>query len=290
MSLNWVMLSEQTAASPSKQDFIPLPNERTVFKSSHRTSLSLTTPKSTYPAHAPNISITSSDGTVYLTNQRVIYLPRSNSNIASNVAGNLKSFSCPLLNLHDTHLVMPWFGPNAWTALVQAVAGGGLPTSTAGIELKFTFKEGGAPDFQGKFEAIKERLQQVVEQAREVNTSRNVDMTNVHLDQLPSYQDSGHDRRASDDRQETSIENDEPPIPLNATADQVRAMAAAAAQQRQQEQIRRGSREEVEAQETPSDAPPGYEEAQHQIVQTELDSRINEEMETWREPGTRAAV
>lgn len=255
--------------STTNQDFIPLPNERTIFKSSNRTSLSLTTPKSTYPAHSPNISITSSDGILYLTNQRSIYLPRRDSSISSNVA-SFKSFSCPLLNLHDTHLAIPWFGPNAWTALVQPVAGGNLPTNAA-IELKFTFKEGGAPEFQSKFEAIKERLQQVVSTAREANSATSqggIDMTNVHLDELPSYQASGQDRVASALEQTPST--DEVQIPANATIDQVRAMAAAAATQRETEQTRRRSREEQTARETPVDAPPGYEETQGLTLEERL--------------------
>ncbi|KAK5086119.1 hypothetical protein LTR70_000242 [Exophiala xenobiotica] len=302
MSLNWVMVpdaSMTTSPSPQKSDFIPLPNERTIFKSSNRTSLSLTTPKSTYPAHSPNLSITSSDGTLYLTNQRIIYLPRANSTVSSNVS-SFKSFSCALLNLHDTHLVMPWFGPNAWTAMVQPVPGGGLhsPGNASGMELKFTFKEGGAPDFQGKFEAIKERLQQVVDVAREQNgvqTSRgnvaaNVDMANVHLEQLPRYEDSASDRIAPPERerQRDVDERVEQSAPASATADEVRAMAAAAATQRREEAVRRRSRgEEVERDrvnrgvegEVPADAPPGYEEAQMESVQAELEWRSQRETE-----------
>ncbi|KAK6376926.1 hypothetical protein LTR64_000305 [Lithohypha guttulata] len=156
---------------------------------------------------------------------------------------------------------MPWFGPNAWTALVQPVAGGGLPGTATGLELKFTFKEGGAPDFQSKFEAIKERLQQVVDNARESNASRNVDMANVHLDELPRYEDSGQDRRAPDQQQQRYSDSDEMAVP------------------RQEAQVRRTSREVEEAaqrrDETPSDAPPGYEEAQQQSVQQELDRRLD---------------
>lgn len=154
-----------------------------------------------------------------------------------------------------------------------------MPNTTAGLEIKFTFKEGGAPDFQGKFEAIKERLQQVVDCAREANVS----MANVHLDQLPSYQDSGHDRIAPNEEREEEVA-----VPTSATAAQVRAMAAAAASQRQQEQVRRRSREEeAEAQmraEAPNDAPPGYEETQQQSVQEELERRLGDgERQAWQE-------
>lgn len=183
---------------------------------------------------------------------------------------------------------MPWFGPNAWTALVQPVAGGGLPPATGGLELKFTFKEGGAPDFQGKFEAIKERLREVVDVARATNQSTGptpiVDMSRVHLDELPRYEDSGHDRIAPDREPERA----EATVPNNATAEQVRAMAATAATQRQEESIRRQSREEEMARETPSDAPPGYEEAQNRVVADALEERLErEERNAWQEESER---
>lgn len=162
---------------------------------------------------------------------------------------------------------------------MQPVVGGGLPGTATGLELKLTFKEGGAPDFQTKFEAIKERLQQVVDNARESNASRNVDMANVHLDELPRYEDSGQDRRAPDHQQQQYSDSDETAVPASATAEQVRAMVAAAASQRQEAQVRRTSREVEEAaqrrDETPSDAPPGYEEAQQQSVQQELNRRLD---------------
>lgn len=182
--------------------------------------------------------------------------------------------------------------------MVQPVPGGGLhsPSNATGIELKFTFKEGGAPEFQGKFEAIKERLQQVVDVAREQNgvqTSRgnagvNVDMTNVHLEQLPRYEDSGTDRFAPSGAERGAGERIEQNMPTSAAADGVRAMAAAAATQRREEAVQRRSREEevdrrgakggVEG-EVPVDAPPGYEEAQMESVQAELEWRSQ------REPG-----
>ena len=45
-----------------------------------------------------------------------------------------------------------------WQALLQPVHGGGIPTPLGGVvELKFTFKDGGAFDFHTHFERIKER-------------------------------------------------------------------------------------------------------------------------------------
>src|SRR2546429_7295410 len=121
---------------------------------------------------------------------KIIYLPASPTL-------QLQSFSAPILNLHDTHVSTPWIGPNTWTALVQPVAGGGIPVTQSAVELKMTFKDGGAYDFHNFFERIKERLQQAVDAVRESGQLGSggrtgpelagVNMANVHLEQLPSY-------------------------------------------------------------------------------------------------------
>ena len=179
-----------------------------------------------------------------------------------------KSFSAPLLNLHDTHVTVPWFGPNAWQAIAQPVPGGNLPASNAAIELKLTFKEGGAPDFHSRFEQIKERLQQVVASARANNQSGqrqdsflgDVNLETVHLDQLPSYQESGHDRIA-------------PANTATATDDAVQSPGAMSPIFTT-EPVRTASPEQDAR--PPSDAPPGYEETQQQSIQAELDRRMSE--------------
>lgn len=53
----------------ANQRFVPLPRERIHFTSPARTTLSLQTPNS-YPGKEP-LSISSSGGTAYVTNQRV---------------------------------------------------------------------------------------------------------------------------------------------------------------------------------------------------------------------------
>ena len=65
---------------------------------------------------------------------KVIYLPAQRSD-------DFQSFSSPLLNVRDSHVSAPFFGPNVWTALVQPVAGGGIPSLPA-VQIKVTFKEG----------------------------------------------------------------------------------------------------------------------------------------------------
>lgn len=237
------------------QGFVRLPGEKPVWKSSPRTSFALTTPRA-YPAHDP-LSIQSGSGTLYLTNQRVVYLPEKPTD-------DFKSFAASLINLHDTHITVPWFGPNAWQALVQPVPGGNIPQSNH-IELKLTFKDGGAPDFHSNFERIKERLQQAVDVARADNAGgrgqdgglAGVNMNAVHLDQLPSYADSGQDRVAPvPDEQAPNLMD--APVPSDT---------------RPREESNRS--EQVPG--PPTDAPPGYEETQQRSVEAELERRLARE-------------
>lgn len=192
---------------------------------------------------------------------QIVYLPDKST-------PELQSFSVPLLNLHDTHVVVPWFGPNAWQSVVQPVPGGNLPATQAAIELKLTFKEGGAPDFHSNFERIKERLQQVVAAARAENqTGRrqdsflgDVNLDNVHLDQLPSYQESGHDRIAP------NITTTEADNAVHSPGSMSPIFVPGA---------RTTGSPEPDAQ-SPSEAPPGYEETQQQSIQAELDRRLSQ--------------
>ena len=57
-----------------------------------------------------------------------------------------------------------------------------------------TFKDGGAFDFQTTFEKIKDSSLQAMENARDVG--RPLDPSNVHLDQLPAYEDINQSSRA----------------------------------------------------------------------------------------------
>lgn len=162
-----------------RKGFVHLPNEKLLYTSPPRTSFALQPPPS-YTG-SDSFSLQSSAGQVYLTNQRVVYIPAQRSD-------ELESFSAPLLNLHDTHVSSPFFGPNAWNAVVQPVPGGGIAPSLVAVHLKVTFKEGGAFDFHGQFETIKERLQQAVEISRESGRgASNVNMSGVHLEELPAY-------------------------------------------------------------------------------------------------------
>ena len=162
------------------------------------------------------------------------------------------------------------FGPNVWQAVVQPVPGGGISPNHSHVEIKLTFKEGGAFDFHANFERIKERLHQAIEAARASGitgsiSSRGagpiagVNMDGVHLDELPTYQDSGLDALASQPA---------PPAPP------MRAPV-------QQEDPAPSFQEVVEGRAPaqrqaapPTDAPPGYEETQQQSVERELEARL----------------
>ncbi|KAL6248103.1 hypothetical protein RBB50_005451 [Rhinocladiella similis] len=181
MSLNWVMLDPENK-------FVPLPEERTLYSSASRTGLSI-----------PALNIKSDSGVAYLTNQRLIYLPDAPTT-------RMQSFSAPLLNIYDARPAMPAVGPNAWLANFRPVAGGNIPDNGRFILINLSFKNGGALTFHYKFEQIAERLRQVVSTARENNTPEErqdrvlsgVNVANVHLDQLPSYEESALDQLASD--------------------------------------------------------------------------------------------
>lgn len=68
------------------------------------------------------------------------------------------------------------------------MAGGGIPAPSTGVvELKFTFKEGGAFDFQSKFDQLKERAQHAAELRRE--EGRPTDAGHLNLEDLPAYQE-----------------------------------------------------------------------------------------------------
>ncbi|KAI5301619.1 hypothetical protein KEM56_001527 [Ascosphaera pollenicola] len=187
MSINWVMLSETDG-------FVRLPDELIVRVSPRRTSFLLqcgSTKKG-----KDEFCIESSQGTAYLTNQRIVYLP-------ANPTPEFQSFSAPLLNIMDTHVAAPFFGPNVWNATIEPVARGGLPKMSSLPTLKLTFKDGGTFDFHTDFETIKERLLQIIEESGQsphdvaVGLGRagtggagaHLNYAAVNMDPLPAYEE-----------------------------------------------------------------------------------------------------
>jgi len=201
-------------------------------------------------------------GVVYLTNRRVIYIPEKPTD-------KLRSFAAPILNIHDSHVTAPFFGPNVWQALLQPVHGGGVPTPTGGVvELKLTFKDGGAFDFHTHFERVKERLQQAVEVSRidgdgaggSAGAMNGVDVSNVNSEDLPVY----------------SEQSDGPLLsPVAASVPQQQPV-------QQPVDTTPGARPQPRATDNafspPDEPPPGYEEAQMATLRDEA---------AWREEGDR---
>lgn len=164
-----------------------------------------------------------------MTTRRIIYLP-------SNQTEALRSFAAPFLNLHDSHVTAPFFGPNIWQALLQPVPNGGIPQPSTGVvELKLTFKEGGAFDFHSKYERLKERAQQIQEVA-DTSTGAHGGQQGADLEELPAYRE----------------ESDRPLMPpLVQQQTQPAPVQTAASSERQTNEQRSN---------VPSEPPPQYEE------------------------------
>ncbi|KAF1845468.1 uncharacterized protein K460DRAFT_281800 [Cucurbitaria berberidis CBS 394.84] len=268
---SWVMLAESGG-------YTPLPGEQTLYQSPPRTTLSLQTSH----RHSPSESYSQQckSGVVYLTNRRMIYLPVSPT-------PNLQSFAVPILNVTDSRVTAPWFGANKWEAMIQPVQGGGIPTQHTELDLVMEFKEGGAFDFASIFERLKERLKQAVDVARESGGDGvedgtrgvgGVNMNNVHLEDLPAYEESRQHTRVSDplpsppmDRPRTGSGGvDRPVVAAPQPISSQRSDSLSSSQQ--------------EGFQPPSEAPPGYEEVQRNSIVEELERQLRDD--PWRDERT----
>jgi WW domain-binding protein 2 len=117
------------------------------------------------------------------------------------------------------------------------------------VELKVTFKEGGAFDFHTHFERIKDRLQQAVEHARDRGSAAaqssaggGINFTNVHLDELPAYDGPNN----TDTRGPSNNETPQPPARETPVSNSP----------------------------APMEPPPGYEEVQSRSVAEELEEQL----------------
>ncbi|XP_038067176.1 WW domain-binding protein 2-like [Patiria miniata] len=77
------------------------------------------------------------EGTVFLTNQRVIFLSKSKG------GDPMKSFSMPFYYMKNVDIKQPLFGANAITGVIKSQPGGGWETHSK-AEFKIVFKSGGA--------------------------------------------------------------------------------------------------------------------------------------------------
>lgn len=137
------------------------------------------------------------------------------------------------------------------------------------------FKEGGAFDFATTFERLHERLRQAVDVAREsgmgtgdgaeLGDSRGggalsgVNLNNVHLEDLPAYEDS---------RQHARVPDNLPSPPLG------RGSVGAASSSSTANRSSPLSSPHQETFQPPTEPPPGYEEVQQSSVADELERRL----------------
>jgi hypothetical protein len=162
---------------------------------------------------------------------------------------------------------------------VQPVPGGNIPVEHAALELKMTFKDGGAFDFHSIYERIKERLQQAVDVARESGQLvgdgtdigsggggplSGINLALVDLDELPAYEDatslvdqtSGASLAVEEEAHPQLVDLDEESVPPLSSP----------------RSDGRSPRQEVFT--PPAEPPPGYETVQNQSVADELERRL----------------
>ena len=147
--------------------------------------------------------------------------------------------------------------------MVQPVANGGIPSHHAAVELKITFKDGGAYDFHNQFAELKERVHQATQLARDSGPSRagtsGVDYNSVHLEQLPAYEDPGVSVPTPQSIPQTRVQ-----APSAEAIDSVRPTA-------DPQRIEQNNASHVPP---PAEPPPGYEETQRDNVAEALDRCI----------------
>ncbi|KAK3343043.1 hypothetical protein B0H65DRAFT_238419 [Neurospora tetraspora] len=139
---SWVMLTRDGQIQK-------LPGEKILLTSKPRVGLELSVPKELQVAEP--FSVKSDNGIVYITNERIIYLPARSTEA-------FRSFFAPPLNFSDVRINSSWIGPWSWTSIVRPIPNGGVPPEIPRIECKLTFKDGGHSDFQAKYEWLRDRL------------------------------------------------------------------------------------------------------------------------------------
>lgn len=162
-------------------------------------------------------------------------------------------------------MTAPWFGANAWVAVLKPVTGGGIPPQHAFVEAKLTFQEGGAYDFRRVFEEVKERLSHAVEIARD--SGRPADLSDVPFEQLPAY-----DAPSSQPAVPDSTPREPPMIAPTPT----RPVASSRSASRlSPPPVISAHQQETQSQPNPPDEPPpAYEEAQSTSVMDSVEDSV----------------
>ncbi|KAF9583496.1 hypothetical protein BGW38_009341 [Lunasporangiospora selenospora] len=144
-------------------DIVPLDRE-TVFYRQSGVRLELDSSNGGYPGAGS--SYNSKNGTLLLTNQRVVY-------ICAEPTAYFSSASLPINSIEDSKLTAPWFSAPAFKAVVMPVPRGGL---TQPARLTIWFTQGSLSEFELQYRSLKDRLQELDGHAPE------------HLEQLPVYE------------------------------------------------------------------------------------------------------
>lgn len=159
----------------------------------------------------------------------------------------------------------PFFGANYWNATVKPVPGGGIPPDHSAVELRLTFREGGAFDWHTIFEQIKERLYYAAQTARE--QGRPLEMNgDVNLEQLPAYEAA------------TEVHSDSGRPPAFQSSPDIDTVSRA-----QVPGVNGTARGPHEHFQSPDEPPPGYEEAQAQAVEMTFEERERRRVEMDRD-------
>ena len=166
------------------------------------------------------------------------------------------------------------FGPNVWYGALRPVAGGGIPPQHALVEIKMVFKEGGAYDFHARWEHVRESLSQALEEARASGrTAGNsgADLSAVHLEQLPAYEEVGASVAAPPQRFEQ-------PVPITPPrARQAPPSSNDLVPSSENERSTKpapGNTSTARQGQTPDEPPPGYEETQQSTLVNHLEESV----------------
>ncbi|KAJ1643100.1 hypothetical protein LPJ64_005094 [Coemansia asiatica] len=191
MSLNSVMLQQDTRHP------VPLPNENFLYHCSGVKFELTHTNRGNYPGGG--LSPECSSGTAFISNQRIVYLPKNtthhNSTDNSSRPGALNSFTVPHANLHEIRFAQPVFGANRFEAVVEPVRGGGV---APGSLLVLSFKEGGGFDFVSIARKIGERTRETGE-------------VPLYEESLPEYDDPPNAHSAGSSAMPPAYSSDAPP-------------------------------------------------------------------------------
>jgi hypothetical protein len=185
--------------------------------------------------------------------------------LPTNPQPHLESFSAPILNLSDTHVTAPFFGPNAWIAVLKPVTGGNIPAQHAFLQVKMTFKDGGAYDFSRIYEEVKEKTVSARDLARDAG--RTVDLSDVPLEQLPAYEETGNGVAAAPraNAEATPIVAPTPTRPAQNSSLAPQAVSVGPSI--------------TPSQAPPNEPPPGYEEAQSSSVMNRMEEQTRKSWE-----------